>query len=307
MALSWAGFALWFTRERGFHAVAIHLSEQSTGPVRRLLARVRRRYDGSWVEELTERINALDFGNWIILFGASLLLTVLPLIILLSSLANERIDDDLSRHIGLNRQGAAIIEGLFRKTPTHAVEPIVLGLLIAAAGSVAVAKSLQVIYERAFDLELHGWRDFPRFVIWIAVLFGVLIAEGSYDKPIRTAAGVVVRDLVSLLVVTVFLAWTMHFLLNGRVPWRRVVRPAVATAVLWLGLALFSSIYFSSAIISEHKLYGTIGVIFVLLTWFIAMGAVLVLGVACGMERQVRLERRARRADARKEAGPADA
>src|SRR5438270_8295696 len=186
MTLSW--FALRFTRERGFHAMAIH-REQSTGTVRRLFARVRRRYGGSWAEELTERVKALDFGNWIILFGASLLLTVLPLIILLSSLANERIDDDLSRHIGLNRQGAAIIEGLFRKTPTHSVEPIVLGLLIAFAGSVAVAKSLQVIYERAFDQELHGWRDFPRFVIWIAVLFGILIAEGSYDKPIRTAAG----------------------------------------------------------------------------------------------------------------------
>jgi membrane protein len=278
--------------------VAIHISEQSTGPARRLFAGVKRRYDGSWVKELARRLNALDFGSWIILFGASLLLTVLPLVILLGSLANERIDDDLSRHIGLNRQGTAIIEGLFRKTPTHSVEPIVLGLLIAFAGSVAVAKSLQVIYERAFDQELHGWRDFPRLVIWIAVLFGVLIAEGSYDKPIRAAAGVVVRDVVSFLVVTVFFAWTMHFLLNGRVAWRLVVRPAVATALFWLGLALFSSVYFSSAIISEHRLYGTIGVIFVLLTWFIAMGAVLVLGAACGAEWQARRERRALSADA---------
>ena len=62
------------------------------------------------------------------------------------------------------------------------------------------------------------------------------------------------------------------------------------TALFWLGLALFSSVYFSSAIISEHQLYGTIGVIFVLLTWFIAMGAALVLGAACGAEWQARRE-----------------
>jgi membrane protein len=266
------------------------MAQENGGLVRRVVAAVRRRYEGSWVQDLAERLAVLDFGSWIILFGASLLLTVLPLIILLSSLANERIDDDLSRHIGLNRQGAGIIEGLFRTTPTHSAAPIVLGLVIASAGSVGVAKSLQVIYERAFDQEVHGWRDFPRFVVWIVVLFGVLIAEGSYDKPIRAAAGVVVRDIVSLVVVTIFLAWTMHFLLNGRVPWRRVIRAAVITALFWFGLALFSSVYFSSAIISEYRLYGTIGVIFVLLTWFIAVGAVLVLGAACGAEWQARKE-----------------
>jgi membrane protein len=280
------------------------VSREKVRLVGRIFAAVRSRYDGSWIQDLAERLTALDFGNWIILFGASLLLTVLPLILLLSSLANERIDDDLSRHIGLNRQGSGIIEGLFRKTPTHSAAPIVLGLLTAFAGSVAVAKSLQVIYERAFDQDVHGWRDFPRFVVWIAVLFGVLIAEGSYDRPIRAAAGAVVRDVVSFLVVAIFFAWTIHFLLNGRVPWRRVVRPAVSTGLLWLGLALFSSVYFSSAIISEHRLYGTIGVIFVLLTWFIAMGAVLVLGAACGAEWQARRERDDHHAEALKAVGP---
>src|SRR5437588_8790187 len=115
------------------------MSQEKVRLVGRVFAAVRSRYDGSWVQDLAERLTALDFGNWIILFGASLLLTVLPLIILLSSLANERIDDDLSRHIGLNRQGAGIIEGLFRKTPTHSAAPIVVGLLIAFAGTAAVA------------------------------------------------------------------------------------------------------------------------------------------------------------------------
>lgn len=282
------------------------MSQEKVRLVGRVFAAVRRRYDGSWIQHLAERLTALDFGNWIILFGASLLLTVLPFVILLSSLANERIDDDLSRHIGLNRQGAGIVEALFRRTPTHSAAPIVLGLVIAFAGSVGVAKSLQIIYERAFDQDVHGWRDFPRFVVWIAALFGVLIAEGSYDTPIRAAGGVVLRDAVSFLVVAIFFGWTIHFLLNGRVSWRRVVRPAVTTALLWLGLALFSSVYFSSAIISEHRLYGTIGVIFVLPTWFIAMGAVLVLGAACGAEWQARRETRDHDPEARRAAGLED-
>ncbi|HUA48466.1 MAG TPA: hypothetical protein VMA77_24720 [Solirubrobacteraceae bacterium] len=77
--------------------------------------------------------------------------SALPFIIVLSSLANKRIDDDLSRHIGLNGHGAHIVETLFRNTPSHAVVPTVTGPLFSFAGIVAVVASLQVVYERLFD------------------------------------------------------------------------------------------------------------------------------------------------------------
>jgi membrane protein len=54
------------------------------------------------------------------------------------------------------------------------------------------------------------------------------------------------------------------------------------TALFWLGLELFSTVYFSATIISDSRLYGTIGVVFSLLTWFIAIGAVVVLGAVGG-------------------------
>jgi membrane protein len=126
---------------------------------RRRLATARLRFEGSWLGDLSAQLSAIDFGNAIVLFGSSLLLCALPLIILLSSAADERIDDDLSRHIGLDGRGAHIMEELFRKTPTHAASPIVLGVIIAFAGTVTVASSLQVIYERAFDQEHRDWRD----------------------------------------------------------------------------------------------------------------------------------------------------
>ena len=65
-------------------------------------------------------------------------------------------------------------------------------------------------------------------------------------------------------------------------PWRSVIRPAFVTGLLWLGLALFSSQYFSSVLIEDSHTYGTIGVVFTLLTWFILIGGVVVLGAALG-------------------------
>ena len=117
----------------------------------------RARFQGSWVEDLVTQLKALDVGNAIVLFGATLMLSVQPLIILLSSLADQRIDDDLSRHIGLDGRAAAIVEGLFRKSPSDSAGPIVLGMIIAFAGTMSVVHSLQVIYERVFDQAHRGW------------------------------------------------------------------------------------------------------------------------------------------------------
>jgi membrane protein len=226
------------------------------------------------------------------IFGAELLWSALPFIILLSSLANERIDDDLSRHIGLDSRGAHIVRTLFRNRPTHELVPIATGLIFSFAGIVAVVASLQVVYERLFEQEHRGWRDLPRYIVWVGVLLAVLVGEGSIDRSERGAFGPVVQALLTFVLVTIFFAWTMHFLLDGRVPWRRVVRPALVTSLLWVAFAFLSSLYFSSVLIDDSKTYGTIGVVFTLLTWFFLIGAVIVLGAAAGAVWQRRSERR---------------
>jgi membrane protein len=255
--------------------------EASQGRIPRLVKVARARYEGSSVEAIVGQLKALDTFNWTTIFGAELLWSALPFLILLSSLANERIDDDLSRHIGLNSRGAGIVARLFRHAPTHAVVPIVTGLLFALAGVIAVVASVQVLYERVFNLEPRGWRDLPRYLAWIGIVLAVLIAEGSVSGTERLA-GPVVQALVTFVLVAIFFAWTIHFLLDGRVPWRRVTRPALVTALLWVGLTLFSSAYFSSTVVDDTKTYGTIGAVFTFLTWFILIGTVIALGAACG-------------------------
>jgi len=249
---------------------------------RALAGAVRDRFEGSPAHAFVKQLGALDFVNTSILFGAALLTSVLPFIILLSALANHRIDSDLSRHIGLNREGALVVSQLFRSSPAHPVAEIVTALIFAAGGTMAVAGSLQVIYERVFGLEHRGWKDVPRFVTWAGVLFGVLVAESVISDPVHAAVGPAGQGLVTYVGVAAFFWWTMHFLLAGRVHWRHLVRPAILTALLWTGLELFSAAYFSSAIVSDSRLYGTIGVVFSLMVWLIAIGAVIVLGAVAG-------------------------
>ena len=257
---------------------------------RERIAAVPARYRASWAGELGRELKALDFVNWITVFGAALLWSALPLIILLSSLANERIDDDFSRHIGLNSEGAHIVRTLFRGTPAHGLEPILTGFIFCFSGVVAVVSSLQLIYERIFGQEPRGWRNLPRGVTWIGVLLVLLVFDGVINGPVRHGSGPAVLDVIELVTTTVFIWWTLHFLLAGRVPWRRLVRPAVASGVLWVAFGLFSSVYFSPILISDSHTYGTIGVVFSLLTWFFLIGGIIVLGAVLGAAWQAHTE-----------------
>lgn len=249
----------------------------------------------SSVRLFLRRLAELDFVNSIVLFGAALLVSVLPFVILLSSLANHRIDTDLSRHIGLDREGARIVSRLFRASPAHSASEIVIALIFATVGTMTVAGSLQVIYERVFDQQHRGWKDIPRFLAWAGVMFGVLVADSVIGARIRDVAGAAAQELVTYAGVAAFFLWTMHFLLAGRVSWGLLVRPAIVTALLWIGLDVFSSVFFSPEIVSESKLYGTIGVVFILMAWFIGIGAVILLGAAAGATWDQR-KRRSRRA-----------
>jgi uncharacterized BrkB/YihY/UPF0761 family membrane protein len=102
-------------------------------------------------------------------------------------------------------------------------------------------------------------------------------------RPVRHAfAGTGLVELVTIAIWTPFFWWSMHFLLAGRVPWRRLLPAALATGVLFTGLGAFSEFYFSSEIVSDSKTYGTIGAVFGIVTGFIAIGAVIVLGAVAG-------------------------
>jgi membrane protein len=88
--------------------------------------------------------------------------------------------------------------------------------------------------------------------------------------------------LANLLIVLALFWWGLHYLLRGQESWGRLFPAALATGVFWVGLGAFASVYFSSTLVSDSHLYGAIGVVFTLITWFIAIGAVITLGAVVG-------------------------
>jgi len=248
-------------------------------------AAARDRYQGSLAQAFAVQLKAIDFTDQIMLLGAGLLVSLLPFLILLAAFASNHIDDDIAVRLGLDRRAAGIVTHLLTSAPASLNVATVTSLLFVAAGTLAVASSLQQIYEKVFHQDHRGGvRGLYRLLIWIVVLSLVVVFESLVGRPVRNAsAGAGLVELVTFVVWAPFFWWTMHFLLAGRVPWRRLLPSAILTGAFYVGLGVFSKFYFSSTIISDSKTYGTIGAVFSILTWFVAIGAVIILGAVGGV------------------------
>ena len=90
------------------------------------------------LKELGSPLGVFDFGDWIIFFGPALLLSVLPLVIILNALANQRLEDNIAQHLGLHRAGSRVVEGLFKPSSIAFNRGVLVSLLLAFAGTIAV-------------------------------------------------------------------------------------------------------------------------------------------------------------------------
>jgi membrane protein len=182
----------------------------------------------------------------------------------------------------LNHQAAADVGHLF--TSSSATSHTVTGLAWAffILSGVAVAGAIQSLYEQIFELDSRGVKSTHRRLIWLAFSVGWLFLTSVVGPPVR-AAGPAAFAIVDLIGLTLFWWVTMWLLLGGRVSWRRLFPRAVATSVFWLGMGAVFSVIFSGMVTSDHEKYGPVGVVFALMSFFVAIGVVIILGAVVGI------------------------
>lgn len=261
-------------------------------PRQRVVRWWRDRYEGSAAQDIVKGLNRVEFGNWIIIFGASFLLSVLPLILLLSAFANSRVDDNIDTRLGLSQGEAHVVDALFRSSHAGWGFGVVLALIFSLAGTIAVARSIQKLYQQVFGCpDARGWVNVGRCLVWAGAAALEIYVDALVGRPLRDLpAGRVFLGLGNLVIATALFWWGLHWLLRGQETWRRLLPAGLATGVFWVGLGAVVSVYFPSTLISDNRLYGAIGVVFDLVTWFVAMGAVITLGALVGQTYVVRRE-----------------
>ena len=244
--------------------------------------RAQHRFEASSAGDLWQRLTSFDFITQAMIFAAVLLLCFFPFMIVLDALLGRDDTTVLTRFLGLNHQAATDVHHLFASDQSTSSAVTGASYVFFILGGYAAATAFQSLYERVFNVESRGMRDVWRRILWLAFALGATIVGGWAAGPVRDAGDL--PYAVSIVVANSAFFWfTMWFLLSGRVRWRYLLPGAIATGVFWMGMLVVFRHVFSGEVISDYNKYGTIGSVFALMSFFIAIGVVVVLGAITGI------------------------
>lgn len=240
------------------------------------------KYSGSWAENLWRHLDRVDFLNQATLLAATLLLCAVPFMLVATALAGRSAVSAPAERLGLSGQAAADFDDLFTSSAATSAAVTGLSWVFFILAGIAAAASLQRVYQLVFDVRPGGWRDRLRAGAWLVIAAGWFALGTSVGKAFHEAAPVV-WWLVNIPGIMAFWWVTMWLLLGGRVHWRRLVPCAVSTGLYWIGMLVVFHFIFSGMVTDYDHKYGPIGVVFALMSFFIAIGVVILLGAATGM------------------------
>jgi uncharacterized BrkB/YihY/UPF0761 family membrane protein len=103
----------------------------AAGLLEKPLGAARGWYRGSLAQRFFKELNDLEFFDRAMLLAANLLISLIPLLVLVSAFASQRIDDDLALRLGLDNRASAVVSGLFRSSPATLDAGTAITLLIS--------------------------------------------------------------------------------------------------------------------------------------------------------------------------------
>lgn len=206
----------------------------------------------------------------------------LPLVIVYSSTLprgeNENFADVLVNRFELKGAAAASVRQAFAPSGDVESSLTVLGVVLLLVSTLSFTRGLQRMYEGAFGLPTLGMRNTPRALTWLLVI-GVVIAL----RPIVTEPlGGWVLVAGTLAMSTLLWLVTPYLLLGRRVRPLRLLPSATLAAIGMAGIGIWSVIFMPRTLASSAAQYGVIGIGFAMLTWFVAVAAVLVVATTGG-------------------------
>jgi membrane protein len=229
-----------------------------------------------------------DLTNQALILAALAFSLLVPLLVTLAALlplgGADSFPAAVSDRLGLSVRATADLQRLF---PTRAAvrgSSTVLGTAFTLVSAYAWPTALQRGYEIAWGVPSLGWKGLWRPLVWLTgfaaagALLMVVPTSHALSPPWRT----VLLLTLGTPVVFAWSWWTQHFLLRGAVGWRLLLPGALAMTSGLLVLRLAAAVYLSTGITSNFRQYGPLGIVFMLLTWLVAVSLVMLGGPVLG-------------------------
>lgn len=251
------------------------------------LTHTRERIDASAVGHVQRRFVQVDLTNQALILAALAFSLLVPVLVTLAALlplgGTNSLPATVGERLGLSPGSAADLEQLFPTRTTVRGSSSLIGSVFTLVSAYAWPTALQRGYEIAWGIPTRGWRGLWRPLVWLTAFVAagavlLVLPVSPLGEPWRTA----LLLLLGTPVVFAWSWWTQHFLLRGAVSWRLLLPGAVAMTAGLLALRAAAGLLLSSAISSNYRHYGPLGIVFMLLTWLTVFSTVMLAGPVLG-------------------------
>ena len=217
------------------------------------------------------------------------LTALIPLLLLVSTLApanrRDAVARALVRRFELSGNAADAVREVFTR-PAGGSSIGALSVLILVFSGVSLARRVQRMYQDAWRIgSVAGVRG--RLTTFVGL--GALLLQISLLYLARSAVRAMPMDwllsvtasILTGLVLWICIPW---LLLDGRVPWRRLVPSGVLASVCGAAYSSASTIYMPRMMEANSERYGLFGVTLALVGWLLAVSLILVFVTVVGAE-----------------------
>lgn len=232
---------------------------------------------------LLERLQAVRVIESALALAAQCFLALFPLLIAIVAIAPHRVAtamvETLRDRLGFGSGSVGAMQNLLTDPGELRSKLSLISFIIIVGSATAFTRTLQRMYQRAWDLPPLGLRGLWRGVAWLA---GIAVYFTGLGIAIRLTGNLGLSGLIGSIAGVAMWWWTPYLLLGGRVRWRALLPGAVLTALGQLILSSVSAVFVPRMIRSNEQQYGTIGTVFAVESWLVIVCGVFVVGAAFG-------------------------
>jgi uncharacterized BrkB/YihY/UPF0761 family membrane protein len=220
--------------------------------------------------------------------ASSALTALVPLAVLagavLPHVQAEGVANWVINRYALTGAGAEAVRDALAPSTASNTDVGLIGALLLVIAILSFARSMQRLFERAWELPPLSVRNTFNDLLWIAGLVAYLVISGVAHREIGTSRVQVGANLLLTPLTAIFLAWS-GLVLSAR----RIAAKALAPFAIVASLAL--AVYFAGAAVyvphlfsSYASRYGAIGAVFAMISALFGFMVALVASAALGRE-----------------------
>lgn len=271
---------------------------------RPLVRRARRLVENSIIWRIVVATLEIRLYDRALTIAGKAFIALVPLLIvaatILSASDSQAIGSWLITKFQLDGASADAVRQLFGRPPSATGGLTVLSVITVLVSASSFARSIQRVYEVAWDLPAKGLRRAVDGIQGAGVLLLALVALAYVASLTDDLPG---GRLVTLTVqvASAVPAWLLasRLLLSRRVAWHLLLPGAVVSAFAQVAVSAVGATYVPHLIERNTDRYGVIGVAIALISWLVILSLVIVGSAVVGAQLGAALAAR----DARRNAG----